>query len=86
VFGAVRDEIHSDVLEKGYDAGRGTFTQSYGSKALDACALLYDMVQERRAAHMGYDELDRAVAGAVKRPVGDRWPKDGSPGHGRWPR
>jgi GH15 family glucan-1,4-alpha-glucosidase len=41
---AVRDEIHADVLEKGYDAGRGTFTQAYGSKALDACALLIPRV------------------------------------------
>jgi GH15 family glucan-1,4-alpha-glucosidase len=41
---AVRDEIHSDVLENGYDAERGTFTQSYGSRALDACALLIPRV------------------------------------------
>src|SRR5215210_3034820 len=41
---AVRDEIHPDVLEKGYDAGRGTFTQAYGSRALDACALLIPRV------------------------------------------
>jgi GH15 family glucan-1,4-alpha-glucosidase len=41
---AVRDEIHSDVLEKGYDAARGTFTQAYGSRALDACALLIPRV------------------------------------------
>jgi GH15 family glucan-1,4-alpha-glucosidase len=41
---AVRDEIHSDVLEKGYDAARGTFTQAYGSRALDACALLVPRV------------------------------------------
>lgn len=40
---------------------------------LDACALLFDMVQERRVAHLAYHELDAAVAGAVKRPVGDRW-------------
>src|SRR5215212_2791945 len=30
---------HTLVLENGYDAERGTFTQSYGSRALDACAL-----------------------------------------------
>jgi GH15 family glucan-1,4-alpha-glucosidase len=41
---AVRDEIHADVLEKGYDASRGTFTQAYGSPALDACALLIPRV------------------------------------------
>ena len=41
---AVRDEIHADVLEKGFDARRGTFTQAYGSEALDACALLIPRV------------------------------------------
>jgi GH15 family glucan-1,4-alpha-glucosidase len=41
---AVRDEIHSDVLEKGYDDERGTFTQAYDSTALDACALLIPRV------------------------------------------
>jgi GH15 family glucan-1,4-alpha-glucosidase len=40
----VRDEIHADVLKKGYDAGRGAFTQAYGSRALDACALLIPRV------------------------------------------
>jgi GH15 family glucan-1,4-alpha-glucosidase len=41
---AVRDEIQADVLERGYDAERGTFTQAYGSRALDACALLIPRV------------------------------------------
>jgi GH15 family glucan-1,4-alpha-glucosidase len=41
---AVRDEIHDDVMEKGYDTERGTFTQAYGSEALDACALLIPRV------------------------------------------
>jgi GH15 family glucan-1,4-alpha-glucosidase len=36
----VRDEIHAQVLEKGYDASRGTFTQYYGSQELDAAVLL----------------------------------------------
>lgn len=40
----VRDEIHAEVLEKGYDSERGTFTQAYGSRALDACALLIPRV------------------------------------------
>jgi len=37
---AVRDQIHAEVCEKGYDAGRGTFTQYYGSAELDAAVLL----------------------------------------------
>ena len=35
----VRDEIHAEVCEKGYDAERKTFTQYYGSKELDASVL-----------------------------------------------
>ncbi|MFJ6866101.1 glycoside hydrolase family 15 protein [Streptomyces termitum] len=37
---ALRDEIHRDVCEKGYDRERNTFTQSYGSRELDASLLL----------------------------------------------
>jgi GH15 family glucan-1,4-alpha-glucosidase len=36
----VRDRIHAEVLAKGYDAARGTFTQYYGSTELDAAVLL----------------------------------------------
>jgi len=36
----LRDAIHADVLEKGYDAGRNTFTAIYGSDHLDASLLL----------------------------------------------
>jgi GH15 family glucan-1,4-alpha-glucosidase len=37
---ALREDIHREVCARGYDAERGTFTQFYGSKELDA-ALLY---------------------------------------------
>ncbi|MGY1719663.1 glycoside hydrolase family 15 protein [Blastococcus sp. SYSU DS0552] len=37
---ALREEIHADVCAKGYDAERGTFTQYYGSRGLDAALLL----------------------------------------------
>ncbi|MCC5034306.1 glycoside hydrolase family 15 protein [Streptomyces sp. WAC 00631] len=36
----LRDEIHRTVCEKGYDKERNTFTQSYGSRELDASLLL----------------------------------------------
>ncbi|MFJ8887240.1 glycoside hydrolase family 15 protein [Streptomyces sp. NPDC102402] len=36
----LRDDIHRDVCERGYDPERNTFTQSYGSKELDASLLL----------------------------------------------
>jgi GH15 family glucan-1,4-alpha-glucosidase len=41
---AIRDEIHAEVCSKGYDEKRRTFTQSYGSKALDAATLLIPQV------------------------------------------
>ncbi|MGW0559257.1 glycoside hydrolase family 15 protein [Streptomyces sp. NPDC003016] len=37
---AMRDEVHREVCEKGYDPERNTFTQWYGSTALDAATLL----------------------------------------------
>ncbi|MFC9127540.1 glycoside hydrolase family 15 protein [Streptomyces sp. NPDC057099] len=37
---ALREEVHREVCEKGYDAERNTFTQSYGSRELDAALLL----------------------------------------------
>jgi GH15 family glucan-1,4-alpha-glucosidase len=36
---AVRDEIHAQVLERGYDAERGTFVQYYGAEHTDAALL-----------------------------------------------
>ncbi|MFI1530765.1 glycoside hydrolase family 15 protein [Streptomyces griseus] len=37
---ALRDEIHAEVCERGFDAERNTFTQFYGSRELDASLLL----------------------------------------------
>jgi GH15 family glucan-1,4-alpha-glucosidase len=36
----LRARIHDDVCEKGFNAARGTFVQSYGSNELDASLLL----------------------------------------------
>jgi GH15 family glucan-1,4-alpha-glucosidase len=36
----LRDEVHREVCEKGYDPVRNTFTQYYGSQELDAALLL----------------------------------------------
>jgi GH15 family glucan-1,4-alpha-glucosidase len=36
----VRDEIHAEVCEKGFDPGLNSFTQFYGSKLLDASLLM----------------------------------------------
>jgi GH15 family glucan-1,4-alpha-glucosidase len=40
----VRDHIHAEVLEKGYNERVGAFTQYYGSEALDASVLMIPLV------------------------------------------
>ena len=40
----LRDAIHADVVEHGFDAEHNTFTQSYGSPELDASLLLIPQV------------------------------------------
>ncbi len=40
----LRSTIHDDVCRHGYDADRGTFTQAYGSRDLDASLLLIPQV------------------------------------------
>ena len=37
---SIREEIHAEVLQRGYDAGRNTFVQHYDGSALDASLLL----------------------------------------------
>ena len=37
---ALRDDIHREVCERGFDAERNTFTQFYGSRGVDAALLL----------------------------------------------
>jgi len=41
---AIRDQIHHDVVTHAFDADRNTFTQAYGSAALDASLLLIPRV------------------------------------------
>ena len=41
---ALRQEIQDDVCAKGFDVDRGTFTQFYGSRGLDAALLLIPRV------------------------------------------
>lgn len=62
----------ADLIDDLEDAGVEVLTASTG-EVLDACAGLFDAVQERRVVHGSYPELDAAVGGAQKRLVGDRW-------------
>lgn len=41
---SLRETIHRDVCEKGFDAGQNTFVESYGSQLLDASLLLLPSV------------------------------------------
>jgi GH15 family glucan-1,4-alpha-glucosidase len=62
----IRDEIHAQVCEQGYDAQRGTFTQYYGSKELDAATLQIPMV----GFLPGDDERVTGTIDAVRRELG----------------
>jgi GH15 family glucan-1,4-alpha-glucosidase len=41
---AVRDEVHAEVCERGFDAEQNAFVQSYGSTSLDASLLMVPLV------------------------------------------
>ncbi|NEA40233.1 glycoside hydrolase family 15 protein [Streptomyces sp. SID11385] len=76
----MRDAIHAEVCEKGYDPVRNTFTQSYGSQGLDAALLLIP-----RAGFLPPD--DPRVLGTIEAVRAELGAEDGlllrySPGQG----
>jgi GH15 family glucan-1,4-alpha-glucosidase len=62
----IRDEIHREVCEQGYDSERRTFTQYYGSKELDASVLNIPLV----GFLPGTDERVTGTIDAVMRELG----------------
>ncbi|MGK5682544.1 glycoside hydrolase family 15 protein [Actinoplanes sp. URMC 104] len=70
---ALRDEIRDEILTKGYDPDRGTFTQYYGSDELDAALLMVPLVgflpadDERVAGTVAAIERELLVDGFVQR-------------------
>src|SRR5215203_2550588 len=62
----VRDEIHAEVCERGYDRERRTFTQYYGSSELDASVLNIPLV----GFLPGTDERITGTIDAVWRELG----------------
>jgi GH15 family glucan-1,4-alpha-glucosidase len=62
----VRDEIHAEVCERGYDSERRTFTQYYGSSELDASVLNIPLV----GFLPGTDERVSGTIDAVWRELG----------------
>ena len=63
---AIRDEIHAEVCDQGYDSERRTFTQYYGSKELDASVLNIPLV----GFLPGSDERVTGTIDAVWRELG----------------
>jgi GH15 family glucan-1,4-alpha-glucosidase len=84
----VRQEIHDEVCREAYDPERNTFTQSYGSKELDASLLLIPLVgflppdDPRVRGTVEAIERELCVDGFVLRyPTGaEGTPVDGLPG------
>ena len=71
---AVRDEIHQDVCDRGFDAELGSFTQSYGSKELDASLLLLPLTgflpaTDRRDPRNDRGGGARAAPGRIRAPL-----------------
>ncbi|MCY1145058.1 glycoside hydrolase family 15 protein [Actinoplanes sp. Pm04-4] len=70
---ALRDEIREEILTKGYDSSRGTFTQFYGSDELDAALLMVPLVgflpadDERVVGTVAAIERELLVDGFVQR-------------------
>jgi GH15 family glucan-1,4-alpha-glucosidase len=86
----LRDEIHREVCEKGFDPDRNTFTQYYGSKELDAALLLIPQVgflppdDPRVVGTIEAIERELCEGGLVRRYTTSTHPDDnvdGLPGH-----
>ena len=43
-WGAIRDRIHAEVFDRGFDRDKNSFTQAYGEDALDASLLMLPLV------------------------------------------
>src|SRR5262249_15722764 len=63
----VRDQIHAEVVTHAFDARRNTFTQAYGSPALDASLLLIPRVGFLPAT----DSRVLGTINAIKRELSD---------------
>ncbi|GCD38638.1 glucoamylase [Streptomyces chrestomyceticus JCM 4735] len=83
---AMRDEVHREVCEKGYDAERNTFTQSYGSDLLDAATLLIPRLgflpadDPRVVGTVDAVRAELAHGGLIRRYSTDATTVDGLPG------
>jgi GH15 family glucan-1,4-alpha-glucosidase len=84
---AMREEVRREVCERGYDPARNTFTQSYGSKELDASLLLIPRLgflppdDPRVIGTVDAVRAELGHEGLVRRYPADSGPVDGLPGH-----
>jgi GH15 family glucan-1,4-alpha-glucosidase len=84
----IRDRIHAEVCQCGYDADRRTFVQEYGGKALDASLLMVPLVgflpadDERVRGTVAAIERDLTVDGLVLRYTHDQTVDGLPPGEG----
>jgi GH15 family glucan-1,4-alpha-glucosidase len=84
----MRELIHQDVCAHGFDAERGSFVQSYGSKKLDASLLLLPTVgflpitDPRIAGTVAAIERELLTGGFVRRYDADDPPDGLPPGEG----
>ncbi|MFE4873172.1 glycoside hydrolase family 15 protein [Streptomyces sp. NPDC056682] len=82
----MRDEVHREVCEKGFDPVRGTFTQAYGSTELDAATLLIPRLgflppdDPRVVGTVEAVRAELAASGFVRRYSTDGTTVDGLPG------
>lgn len=80
---ALQDQHNVDVLVDGrgpakvliphLEAAGVRVVVRTSEEVFDACATIMDLVTHHRLRHESYAELDRAVSGAARRQVGDRW-------------
>lgn len=84
---AMREEVRREVCERGYDPVRNTFTQSYGSKELDAALLLIPRLgflppdDPRVVGTVDAVRAELSHEGLVRRYPADSGEVDGLPGH-----
>ncbi len=82
----LRDKIHREVCRKGYHPKKKAFTQTYGSTAMDASALMIPLVgflppdDERILNTIAAVERDLLQDGLVRRYLPDECTIDGLPG------
>jgi len=84
---AMRDEVHREVCERGYDPERNTFTQFYGSGELDASLLLIPRLgflppdDPRVIGTIDAVREELGCGGFMRRYSADQTVIDGLPGH-----